>query len=229
MQPCNRNGGHEAPPDTSSRCWRAKPPAPWRKSPQVLPQHLPSALLATSGCKSKGGCGEGHGAGGASLHRPPRQPASVAERDFPAQADTLSPLSNCSLCTGLACPRAGAGSFPSIALSLPTARLPWGSQLLPSGSQPGSASPALSHPSHLSVVSSPFPLLLIQVCLPLAPTLVSSLAPSFAQKSKKQWGLYRGGAKGGGAGGRCEGGLPTPEACLNPLHLVICAAGPPRS
>lgn len=89
--PCGHNSGHEPPPGTSSRRWRAKPPAPQRKS---------LLFLAPSGCETKRGCVQGQGAGGVFLHQPLPEPASAAEGDFPARADMLSPLSNCSLAQG---------------------------------------------------------------------------------------------------------------------------------
>lgn len=75
-------------------------PMPFRENLHRHCQHLPSALLAFSGCESKRGCAEGNGAGSVFLHQLLCEPASEAETEFPAWADMLSPLSNCSLAQG---------------------------------------------------------------------------------------------------------------------------------
>lgn len=191
------------------------PPHTWEETPQVLP----GSTLGSSGsqrCMQRGfwplGWAEGHRAAGAFLTRALCEPVSVAEGDFPAREDTPSPLSNCSLAQGSRLPEQELAPSPLLHCLFPQPGSR-GAPLFLSGSQPGSASPAPSHPLRLSVTSLPFPLLFTQIFLGFWPH--HSVL------------LHKSPTNGGAAPRRHEGVLPSAEAWLHPpspCHLCCWAA-----
>lgn len=194
-------------PDILCQCWRAKH---LHLGVTGTASNCPWGFCPPWGASRKGAVWRGTEKAGGFCPSTLTTLCPCQETSQPGQTHCLL-----SLIAALSLSQSGNWPFPSIALSLPTAQLPWGSQLFLSGLQPSSATLALSYPSHLRVICSPFPLLFNQIFLFLATTLLCSLISSFAQKSKKQWG--------------CTVELPAPEASIHPLHLVVCVVGLQRS